>query len=213
MILTYGRSIFMVSSLILCGALYSSRERTPDYPVDEFIMNRWSARAMSGEAVTKSELMSLFEAARWAPSSYNGQPWRFIYGLKDTQAWEKIFKLLVPFNQSWVQQGGALVLVVSANDFDHGNPAATHSFDTGAACENMALQGAAKGLVVHGMSGFDYAAARAEFAIPDNYTVEAIFCIGKPGSIDKLPRELQEREVPSSRKKVSEFAREGKLRK
>lgn len=181
--------------------------RKAEYPINDLIINRWSPRAMSGDMISSKELMPLFEAARWAPSAYNSQPWRFIYAFKGTDAWNKLFKTLVPFNQSWVHNGAVLVLVLSEKTFERNHKdAPTHSFDTGAACENFALQGAAQGLVVHCMSGFDYAAARKEFAIPESYAIEAMFCVGKPGSIDKLPKDMQTKEVPSSRKHVSEIA-------
>lgn len=186
--------------------------RKPAYPVDPFIMKRSSPRAMSGEAVRNDELMSLFEAARWAQSSYNNQPWRFIYGFQGTAAWDTLFSLLVPFNQSWCKNGSVLILVCSYNLFSFNKkPSVTHSFDTGAACENLALQGTAQGLVVHGMEGFDYEKARTAFAIPAEYTIEAMFVVGRPGDTALLSPELQKREVPSDRKPIAEFAKEGAL--
>jgi nitroreductase len=107
---------------------------------------------MSGEAVTKEELFTLFDAARWAASSYNNQPERFIYATRNSANWDKFLNLMVEFNQMWAKNAGALVVVVSKNSFDHnGQFMNTHSFDTGAACANMALQGSSMGLVVHGM--------------------------------------------------------------
>lgn len=185
-------------------------ERKPDYPIDQLFVNRWSPRAMSGEVISRDELMTLFEAARWAPSSYNNQPWRFIYGFRNTVHWDKLFNLLVPFNQSWVTNGAVLILVISHTIFDRDKkPSVTHSFDTGAAWENLALQGSLMNLVVHGMEGFDYAQARTAFSIPNDYVVEAILVIGRPGPKENLPKELQKREFPSERKKVAEFAFEG----
>lgn len=185
-------------------------KRVAAFPIQEIILNRWSPRAMSGQAVSKQELMPLFEAARWAQSSYNGQPWRFIYGYKGTPAWDRLFKLLVEFNQSWCIGGSVLILVLSRTRFAYNNePSRTHSFDTGAACENLALEGHARGLVVHGMEGFDYDAARAEFKIPELYAVEAMFVIGKPGDVSVLSPELQKREVLSDRNAINAFAFEG----
>jgi nitroreductase len=181
-------------------------DRIPDYPVHELIINRMSSRAFSHEPMTQNELMSLFEAVRWAQSSYNEQPWRLIYAQRDTPAWSVFISLLVPFNASWAQHASYLVLVVSKNNLEKtGKPNKTHSFDTGAALENMSLQGTAMGLVVHGMGGFDYEKAKQALNIPDEYTVEALFAVGKRGSIENLSPELQEREKPSSRKKIAEF--------
>jgi nitroreductase len=128
-----------------------SEVRKADYPIDNLFLDRWSPRAMSGEAISQEELMPLFEAARWAPSSYNNQPWRFLYAHRDTEQWKLFFDLLVEFNQGWARNAGVLVLFISKNTLDmNGEPAPTHSFDTGAAWENLALQGWLKGLVVHG---------------------------------------------------------------
>ncbi len=187
-------------------------DRVADFPILDVLLNRWSPRAMSGESITEQELFSLFEAARWAPSSYNSQPWRFIYARRDTSAWKPLFDLLVPFNQSWTKNAAVLIVVISRTTFELNNkPARTHSFDTGAALENLAVQGHAQGLVVHGMEGFDYNRAKLTLGIPDGYAVEAMFAIGKPAPKEILPPELQKREEPSGRKKVTEFVCEGRF--
>lgn len=184
--------------------------RKADYPIESLFINRWSPRAMSGEPITETELMSLFEAARWAPSSFNNQPWRFIYARRNTPHWDRMFRLMVPFNQKWAQNAAVLILTISHNKFDYnGNPSRTHSLDTGAATENIHLQAFLMGLICHGMEGFDYDRARTEYAIPDDYTVEAMYAIGKKGNIKDLDPELQEREKPSDRKHVQEFVFEG----
>lgn len=185
-------------------------KRVAQYPIDEIFINRWSPRAMSGEPISDQELMTLFEAARWAPSSFNGQPWRFVYAKRETLYWEKIFNLLTPFNQAWCQKAAVLVVVISRNTFYWNNkPARTHSFDTGAAWENLALQSSLLGLVAHGMEGFDYDRAKTELQIPDGYTVEAMIALGKPGKKEDLPKELQEREELSDRNPVGTFVFEG----
>jgi nitroreductase len=184
--------------------------RTTNYPINDLILHRWSARAMSGEPISHEHLMSLFEAARWAPSSYNNQPWRFIYVTKEDENWQKMFSLLVPFNQSWAKNASALILVISSKNYSHNNqPAATHSFDTGAAVQNLALQGNVMGLVVHTMEGFDFEQARKEFGIPEEYSIEAMVAVGKPASKNVLPQELQEKETPSQRKEIREFISQG----
>ncbi len=184
--------------------------RNPTHQIQPLLLNRWSPRAMSGEQIDDRELMALFEAARWAPSSYNGQPWRFVYAKRETTHWQKFFDLLVPFNQSWANNASVLIVVISKNVFDHnGQPCQTHSFDTGAAWENFALEASARGLVAHGMQGFDYTAAKSVLGVPDEYTVEAMIAIGKPGKKEDLPVELQERESPSDRRPLSEIVMEG----
>ena len=181
--------------------------RKASYPISNIFLNRWSPRAMSGESITPEELMPLFEAARWAPSSYNGQPWRFIYAYKNSPAWEKFFDLLVPANQAWAKNAAVLVVIASKKIFDYnGEPSRTHSFDTGSAWMSLALQGSINNLVVHGMEGFDYEKARAALHIPDEFEIEAMAAIGKPADKSVLPVELQAKETPSDRKPVKDIA-------
>ena len=169
---------------------------------------------MTGEMLSDEELMSVFEAGRWAPSSYNNQPWRFIYAKRDTSSWKTLFGLLVEGNQSWAQHAAALVVVVSHNTFEHNNkPPRTHSFDAGAAWENMALEATSRGLVIHGMEGFDYDKARKTLGIPYDYTIEAMVAIGKRAKKDVLPEKMQEYEYPNDRKPLKEIVMEGKFRK
>jgi nitroreductase len=154
--------------------------------------------------------MTLLEAARWAPSSYNNQPWRFIYALRETSHWPALFNLLAEPNQVWVKNAAVLILFISKTTFDHdGQPSVTHSFDCGSAWENLALQSALKGLVCHGMQGFDYSRAKTELGIPDGYCVEALAAIGFPGNPDELPEKLRPRQSPNGRRKLSDSAFEG----
>ncbi len=184
--------------------------RKTDHPVNDMFINRWSPRAMSGAAITPAELMSLFEAARWAPSSFNEQPWRFVYAYRDTPEWDTLFNLLVPSNQVWAKNAAVLMVVASRNLSAYNNkPLPTHSFDTGSSWISLALQASFMGLIAHGMAGFDYDKAPADLNIPKEYTVEAMIAIGKPGPLNVLPDELQKKEVPSDRKKVEEFISEG----
>lgn len=190
-----------------------SEKRTAAYPIDDLFLDRWSPRAMTGEAISHDDLMSLFEAARWAPSSYNNQPWRMLYAHRDTEAWPVFFNLLVESNQKWARNAGALVLFISKTIMDrNGKPSITHSFDAGSSWENFALQGWLKGLVCHGMQGFDYERARTELDIPEAYQVQAMIAVGKPGDPDSLPEGLREREAPSDRRPLSETICEGKFR-
>ncbi len=189
-----------------------SEHRKARRPIDPLFLNRWSPRAMSGEEVSEQDLMILFEAARWAPSSYNNQPWRFLYARRNTDNWDLFFNLLGEGNQVWTKEAAVLVVVLSKQTLDHnGKPARTHSFDAGAAWENLALQGSQKGLVIHGMQGFDYDRARQVLNVPDDHQVEAMIAIGRPGKKEDLPERLREREVPSGRKEVAEIAFEGQF--
>jgi nitroreductase len=182
------------------------KQRKPDFPINQLILNRWSPRAMSGQPITQSELMTVFEAARWAPSSYNNQSWRFIYVHRCTPEWQKLFDLLVEFNQNWCKNAAVLVVIISKDTFDYNNkPSRTHSFDTGAAWENMCLQASSMNLVIHGLEGFDYDRAKNQLGIPDGFTVEAMCAIGRHGKLEDLPKDLQEREEPSDRRPISEF--------
>jgi nitroreductase len=184
--------------------------RHADHPVDKIFLDRWSPRAMTGEPIAQEELLTLFEAARWAPSSYNYQPWRFLYAGRESEHWQTFFDLMVEFNQSWAKNAAVLVVFISRTHFDfNGNPAPTHSFDTGAAWENLALQGGLNGLVVHGMQGFDYERARAALNIPEGFQVEAMCAIGKPADPATLSEDLRAKEMPSGRRKLEETICEG----
>jgi nitroreductase len=184
--------------------------RTTEYDIDDVFLNRYSPRAMSGEPVSKSELMTLFEAARWAPSASNIQPWRFLYAIKHTSDFDLFFSFLREGNQIWCKNGGALVIGLSKKNMDDGKINETHSLDTGAAWENLALEGAMLGLVIHGMAGYDLEKLKTELNIPDGYNVELMIIIGKKGKIEDLPERLREREKPSQRKSLAEIIFEGK---
>jgi nitroreductase len=188
------------------------QNRHPDYPIHPLILNRWSPRAMTGELLSDEELFPLFEAARWAPSSYNAQPWHFLYAKRETPYWDKFFDLLVDFNKSWCNKAAVLGISCARKNFEKTNkPSITHAFDTGAAWQNLCLEGTSRGLVVHGMEGFDY--KKAKTFVPDEFEVLAMFAIGKRGDKQLLPKELQAKETPSQRKKMKEFAFEGEMKK
>lgn len=184
--------------------------RQPAYEIEHLLVKRWSPRAMSGEALSDAQLMTLFEAARWAPSSYNNQPWRFLYAKRDTPHWPRFFDLLIEGNQRWAKNAAVLVLITSITRLEfNDSPSLTYAFDCGAAWENLALQATAQGLVAHGMQGFDYDKARAVLQVPDDYSVQAMVAIGKPGRIEDLHERLRGREQPSDRKPLSEVVFEG----
>ncbi|HTJ91569.1 MAG TPA: nitroreductase family protein [Pararobbsia sp.] len=194
----------------------TTHPRIAEHPIESQFLERWSPRAYTGEEIPEATLKSLLEAARWAPSSSNAQPWRFVYARRNTPHWEQFLGFLNEFNQGWAKNAAALVIVISKNtSLPPGAaqevPWPTHSFDTGAAWGFLALQAAASGWPAHGMAGIHKDKIRAELGLPDNFVVEAAVAIGKQGDKSLLSEKLQEREVPSSRKPLSEVAFEGRF--
>ena len=186
--------------------------RSPDHPVEALLYRRWSPRAMSGESLPREDLMRLFEAARWAPSSFNDQPWRFVWSERGDADWDRFVGLLFAGNRSWAERAGALIAALSRTTMErNGKPSPTHSFDAGAAWQNLALQGSAMGLVVHGMAGFDYEAARAALEVPEGFAVEAMIAVGKPAPPEVLSERLRAFEHPSGRKPVAELVSRGRF--
>lgn len=181
--------------------------RHPNHPIHPLLLERWSPRAMSGESLDASEVGSLFEAARWAPSAGNGQPWRFLYATRDSEHWPTFLGLLVDSNRRWAKDAALLAVVVARITSERsGKPNRTHAYESGSAWMALALQATHMGLVAHGMGGFDYERARAELAVPEEFAVQAMFAVGRPGRIEQLPPDLQEREKPSGRKLIEEIA-------
>jgi len=187
--------------------------RFPQNKINPIFVDRWSPRSMTGERINDETLMSLFEAARWAPSSYNNQPWRFLYAKKDTVSWDVFFNLLLEGNKVWAKDAAVLVVVISRKNFEHNEePSITHQFDAGAAWENLALEASTRGIVTHGMQGFDYEKAREQLRIPFNYNIMAMIAIGIKGPRENLPPNLQEKEFPNHRKELREIVMEGTFR-
>ncbi|RME77876.1 nitroreductase [Candidatus Woesearchaeota archaeon] len=179
--------------------------RTKEYNCDDLFVNRWSPRTFTGESISDEQLMALFEAARWAPSSFNEQPWRIIYAKRDTPSWDKLFDLLAEPNKAWCKHAAALFVFVSSEHFTHNNkPNRTHSYCTGAAWMSFALQASLMGLAAHGMAGFDYDRAKKELNIPDGFCVEAMAAVGV------VPPTTSEEKT--DRKPVKEFIFEGSMK-
>lgn len=188
------------------------QNRKPEHEVNPLIISRWSPRAMTGEDIPDDVLMSLFEAARWAPSAFNSQPWRFIYAKRDTEHWDRLFGLLNEGNQSWTKNASALMVVLSQRISDYnGKLNKTHAFDTGAAWENLALQAITLGWYAHAMSGVHFDKAREVLGVPKDYDIHAMIAVGKKGDKASLSEKDQERETPNDRKQISEFIMEGKF--
>lgn len=196
-------------------------KREFDNDVDRIFLKRWSPRSLTNKGFTERNLMSLFEAARWAPSSSNEQPWRFLYALHGTKKWDKFYDLLVEFNQMWAKNSGALIVVLSRKKFhckkdekekdclEKAN--VNHSFDAGAAWMSLALQARMKNMVAHGMAGFSFSKARKVLKIPKDYNIEAMIAVGKQGRIEDLHERMQKSEKPNDRMSVSEFVAEGEF--
>jgi nitroreductase len=192
----------------------SFQTRHADHEIEPIFLQRWSPRAFTGEAMPAEELARIFEAARWAPSSYNSQPWRFLYTHRDTPQWPVFLGLLNPFNQSWAERAAVLIVAVSKSTMrptgaEKDVPSHSHSFDAGAAWAQLALQATAQGWHAHAMVGFDIPKAFAELSVPAGYRVEAAIAIGRQGDKSILPAQLQERETPNGRDPVAAFAMEG----
>lgn len=178
------------------------------FSVTDLIRNRWSPRAFADKLVEPHVLTSLFEAARWAPSSSNEQPWHYLVATRDNPAeFAKVLGVLVEFNALWAQKAPVLAIAVSRLTFSTNNTPNRNAFyDTGAATALLSIEATARGLAVHQMAGFDPVAAKQVFSIPADHEAIAAMAIGYPGDHQTLPDKLRERELaPRSRKPISEF--------
>ncbi|HMS82158.1 MAG TPA: nitroreductase family protein [Nitrospira sp.] len=181
-------------------------------PIHELLARRWSPRAFDERAVETELLRVVFEAARWAPSSNNEQPWRFVVATKDQEAaWTRLVDCLMESNRRWAFRAPVLILSVASMYFAMNGKPNRHAFhDTGLATQNLVLQAAVHGLMARQMAGFDVEKARAELQIPSGYEPVAMIAIGYPGSPDILPDQLRERELqPRSRRPIGEWTFSG----
>ena len=177
------------------------------YPIHDLLRQRWSPRAFDDRPIEPEKLRSLFEAARWAPSSYNGQPWRFLVATKEnTTEYNRLFDCLVEGNQKWAHRAPALMLSVAKLQFEDGSPNRHALHDTGMAAENLVVQATALGLVAHQMAGFRIDQARADCKIPEGYEPVAMIAVGYPGDLALLSDRLRARDAqPRVRKPLTEF--------
>lgn len=178
--------------------------------IHELLANRWSGRAYDADqSVSKEQVVSLLEAARWAPSCFGDQPWRYVVCSKadNLQAWQAAFDCLVPGNQGWAVNAPVLLLICADTLFGHNDkPNKWAAYDTGAATENLCLQATALGLMAHQMGGFDADKARATFNVPERYQILAMVTVGYQASVDSLSGEVKERELAArSRKPLEEL--------
>jgi nitroreductase len=181
-------------------------------PIHPLLARRWSARALDGRSLEPEKLRAILEAARWAPSSNNEQPWRYlVFDGRDPAALEAARSCLVEGN-AWAGKAPVLLLSVAKETFTHKEKPTRHGqHDTGLASENLVLQATDLGLVTHQMAGFDAQKARQLFQIPEGFTPMAMIALGYPGKIEDLPDELRKREMaPRTRKPIEEWAFAGK---
>jgi nitroreductase len=182
-----------------------------DHSIYELLRQRWSTRAYTDQSIDSATLHQLFEAARWAPSSGNGQPWSFIVATKeDAEEFEKVASVLNPGN-AWAKKAAVLAIAIAALDRAPGKPNGHAMFDLGLAAENMALQATALGLSMHMMAGFSADKAREVFEIPERQQPVAAIAIGYPGNPHELPEDLRAKDLsPRHRKPIREFVFSGK---
>ncbi len=197
------------------GDFNIAEHRTADHPVDDLFVGRWSPRAFDGSQMPREDLLTILEAARWAPSAFNIQPWRFVYSMRDADSWETAVNLLNPFNREWAASASALVFLFSdtlvENSKGETRPSGTHSFDAGAAWAQAALQATALGYHAHAMAGLQLDEIHSALDVPQRFKIEIAFALGRRGEVTTLPEGLQARELPSPRKPLTETAFEGRF--
>ncbi|HUJ33508.1 MAG TPA: nitroreductase family protein [Candidatus Acidoferrum sp.] len=182
-------------------------------PIHELLSKRWSPRAFDPRPVEPEKLRSLFEAARWAASSYNAQPWFFIVATKDDRkSFDRVLECFIEFNRAWAKTAPVIGLSAARVKFEHSGQDNRHAFhDVGQAAANLAAQASAMGLQLHQMAGILPDKARELLSIPEGYEAVAGFALGYPGDPASLPNELRERETaPRARKPLESFVFEGK---
>jgi nitroreductase len=188
-----------------------NKPATNQHPIHDLLKNRWSPRAFSAQPVGKELLLSMFEAARWAPSGGNGQPWSFIVTtLADPEPHAKLVAALGERNQMWAKHAPVLVLSIVQREREPGKPNPWATYDLGQSVAHLSIQATALGLRVHQMAGFDQQKAREAFDLPQGYDPVTVFAVGYPAELDSLPVEIRERELaPRTRKALSDFVFDG----
>lgn len=186
------------------------QNRVTEYPCDEIFLTRTSTRAFDTQKnVTKEELMSCFEAARWAPSCFNSQPWRYVYAEKGSAAYQHMLESLVEFNQSWAKNAQFLILLCSRTKMSFNQShSRTHSLDAGASYMQFILQAHLRNIACHPMDGFSHEKIRTFFNIPEIYQIQTVIACGLKGSIESLSKELKDKELPTTRKSLNEIISE-----
>lgn len=186
--------------------------RVSDHPVHAQFLQRHSARAFTEATLSEPELLSMLEAARWAPSASNLQPARFVWALRGDAAFARIVETLAAGNQVWAEKAAALVVIGSRTAMERDGttvPLVTHAFDAGAAWMSLALQAHLNGWIAHAMAGFDKPKAAQAVQVPADHELHAVVAIGKLGAPDLLPQAYRPREAPSGRLPLSDIAKHG----
>lgn len=187
----------------------TTKYRQAQYDIDPIYLERWSPRSFSSKEVEADKLNAIFEAARWAPSAANWQPWRFVYA-KTKEDREKFLSFINENNVVWCKNAPVLVTILSKTTRnEEGDPNITHAFDTGTAWGYLTLEATRQGLITHGMGGFDRNKAKEVLQVPEEYEVQAIFALGYYDPNVELPERLQKRELPSDRNPITRFVSEG----
>lgn len=189
-------------------------QRQPDHPVHPIFLQRWSPRAFDGSVMPEADLLSILEAGRWAPSAYNIQPWTFLYSRKGDESWGTFQSYLDEFNQTWAHAASALIFVLSdaimpGEGERPDKPSPYHSFDTGAAWAQIALQASTMGYSAHAMAGIHFDRIRTGLSIPERYKIEIAVAVGKRADASILAPDLQAQERPSDRRALREMAHAG----
>ena len=192
----------------MTDAATASRHATHD--ILPMFTQRWSPRAFTDQPVTEAQVLTLLEAARWAPSASNLQPWRFIYGIRGEPEFDTLLSLLIPFNEGWANRAGALIFAASFTTLDGERQIPTHAFDAGAAWMSLALQAHSMGLFAHAMGGLEFEKAPLVLNLPENLKLYAGIAVGYQGSPDTLSEKLRGRETPSDRQPLSAMAFKGR---
>ena len=186
--------------------------RKADHEIDALFLNRWSPRAFSSEPLDDVTLNRVFEAARWAPSSMNEQPWRFIIA-RSAEDRARFVEFLMPPNQAWAKDAPVLVVIVAKTTFSHnGSPNPVAAFDAGCAWGFLSLAAVQQGLITHGMAGFYKDQAATALELPEDYEAVAVIALGKRGNTANLSEQLREREKPSGRRSLEETVMEGRFK-
>ena len=189
------------------------KKTTPtDYEIHQLLKERWSPRAFSDKAITEQEMHQLLEAGRWAPSSNNLQPWAFVWGLKGSETYDRIFDCLHDFNQGWAGNAPALMLSAFNKKMPSGKDHFHAPYDLGLFMANVSIQAQSMGIAVHQMAGIHFKKAREEFGFPEDFHVATGTAIGYyGGEIESIPEDLQddEKKTKRERKQQSEFAFNG----
>ncbi len=190
-----------------------SNDRDSDHDINPLFLNRWSPRVLDGQPIGQETLFRILEAARWAPSASNVQPWRFIYGLAGSPSFDRMLGLLNEGNRVWAGNASVLLFLVSDELSRRADgstrPNRSHSFDAGASWAMLALQATHLGYQAHAMGGVDFERAQVELSVPNDHRIEAAIAIGRPTERTNLSEEQRIRETPNGRRPLSTFMFEG----